>query len=337
MATQNALTNWDEIESQIDEARDLKTIVQMQEQMEALKILAKQTDGGLRTQNRCSKYRIMLEQNAGQIYKNLPEERGRRNSHNDSANSTTKQEAESETGKHRNTLQRWAKESVIKRDTLEEYEAECNDEGKEFTSAGLLHYAREKEEPIASPPLPDGKYEVILADPPWAYDTPQSTVEVCDHYPTLTLDELCNFRDENGQRINNLAHVNCVLYLWATMGRLNWAFPVLEAWGFKYKTHMVWDKVKHNMGHYCSARHELLLIAGKGDCDPDDKVIANSIDSVQVIPKTKIHSRKPEAFHEIIEKLYPDKKKIELFARNKRRGWDVWGNEIWEFSQKTNR
>jgi len=208
----------------------------------------------------------------------------------------------------------------------------CIDEG--WSTKTLKH---EIYKSLPAPPLPDGKYELVYADPPWAYDTPESTVEVDKHYPTLELDDICYYQDKNGKQVKDLAHINCVLYLWATMGRLNWAFPVIEAWGFKYKTHMVWDKVKHNMGHYCSARHEILIIAGKGDCDPKDMKIANSIDSVQVIEKDTKHSKKPEQFHEIIETLYPDEKKVELFARTKRRDWDVWGNEVWEFSPKTNR
>ena len=77
-------------------------------------------------------------------------------------------------------------------------------------------------------------------------------------------------------------------------------------------------------------RHEILIIAGKGNCSPtcDGKSI-QSIDSVQSIEKTSRHSEKPIEFVEIIEKLYPDYKKIELFARNpkKRKGWDYWGDE----------
>ena len=95
------------------------------------------------------------------------------------------------------------------------------------------------------------------------------------------------------------------------------------------KPRVPWDKVKPNMGHYSSVRHEILIIAGKGTCAPtvDGKII-QSIDSVQSIPKSARHSEKPHEFYNIIETLYPDTKKIELFARNKRKGWDNWGNEV---------
>jgi len=173
-----------------------------------------------------------------------------------------------------------------------------------------------------SVPLPKGKYEVIYADPPWAYNTEQSSKEVNEHYPTMELEDIC------AKPVQDLAWDNCVLYLWATTGRLDWAFPVLEAWGFKYLTTMVWDKVEHNLGWYCAANHEILIIGGRGNTAPQDIKLANSIDSVQIIPRSKIHSRKPQEFRKIIERLYPNKKKIELFAREKNPGWDVWGNEI---------
>ena len=177
-----------------------------------------------------------------------------------------------------------------------------------------------------TPDLPEGKYQVIYADPPWDYPLAKSRKRVDEHYPTMDLKELCDF----GEKIKSISADNCTLFLWATSGRLDWAFPVLEAWGFKYKSSMVWDKVKYNMGYYSSIRHEFLLIAGKGKSTPTASgEIINSIDSVQSIEKSSKHSEKPDEFRKIIETLYPNTKKIELFARGKeKKGWTFWGNEI---------
>jgi len=172
------------------------------------------------------------------------------------------------------------------------------------------------------PDLPEGKYQVIYADPPWAYNTEESTVEVNKHYPTMELEDIC------AVGVGDLAWEDCVLYLWATTARLDWAFPVIKAWGFKYLTSMIWDKVEHNLGWYCAANHEILLIAGRGNSAPEDIKLANNIDSVQTIKRSKTHSQKPKIFRDIINSLYPNKKKIELFAREKSDGWDVWGNNV---------
>ena len=97
-----------------------------------------------------------------------------------------------------------------------------------------------------------------------------------------------------------------------------------KAWGFTYKAAFIWDKVKHNMGHYNSVRHELLLICTKGSCTPQHVKL---FDSVQTIERTK-HSEKPEAFREIIDTLYPHGPRIELFARKSVKGWAAFGNQV---------
>ena len=178
-------------------------------------------------------------------------------------------------------------------------------------------------------PLPEGKYQVIYADIPWAYDVDLSkgaTRSPENNYPVMDLEKIKNF----GLRVRELATDDCVLFMWITAPKLNWMGEVLEAFGFEYKTNLIWDKVKPNLGHYSSVRHEILVIAGKGNCAPicDGKTI-QSIDSVQSIEKSSRHSEKPLEFMDIIDKLYPDYKKIELFARNKdkRRNWSYWGDQ----------
>jgi N6-adenosine-specific RNA methylase IME4 len=100
---------------------------------------------------------------------------------------------------------------------------------------------------------------------------------------------------------------------------------VFTAWGFAYKASFVWDKVKHNMGHYNSVRHEFLLVCTRGSCTPD---AAQLFDSVQSVERTA-HSAKPEIFRTIIDTLYPIGRRLELFARGQAAaGWSIWGNEV---------
>lgn len=182
-----------------------------------------------------------------------------------------------------------------------------------------------RQERIESPPLPTtGKYRVIYADPPWKYgndgiigDTDHYG-HVGRHYPSMTIQELCDLP------IRDMAEDNAVLFLWVTSPLLEDAFPLIRAWGFKYKTSFVWDKIGHNFGHYNSVRHELLLVCTRGSCTPDNLRL---FDSVQSIEKSDKHSEKPEEFREIIDTLYTHGNKIELFARTLADGWEVWGNE----------
>lgn len=182
---------------------------------------------------------------------------------------------------------------------------------------------REDERRIERPIPKEKKYQIIYADPPWRYEHDQEYFgqDVERHYPTMTIEELCELP------IREMRDDNCVLYMWTTAPKLEKAFAVLRAWGFEYKTCLVWDKVKHNMGFYASIRHEILLIGGSGSAKPDDASAANLTDSVYSEERTE-HSKKPEYFYSMIERLHNQKEnRIELFSRNSRDGWDVWGNE----------
>ena len=133
----------------------------------------------------------------------------------------------------------------------------------------------------------------------------------------MTLDDLC------GLPIADIAHDNAVLFLWATSPLNDDAMVVAKAWGFDYKSQFVWDKVKHNVGHYVSVRHEVLLISTRGSCTPDSSKLPNSVQRIE----RGQHSEKPEEFYGIIEEMYSSGPYIELFARNQRKGWKSWGNE----------
>lgn len=139
------------------------------------------------------------------------------------------------------------------------------------------------------------------------------------HYPTMTVKAICDLP------VKDMTDSNAVLFIWVTSPILPEVFKVITAWGFQYKSSFVWDKVKHNYGHYNSVRHEFLLIATRGSCTPD---VSRLFDSVQSVERTGEHSEKPEEFRTIIETLYPHGKKLELFARMKISGWDCWGNQL---------
>ena len=161
------------------------------------------------------------------------------------------------------------------------------------------------------------KYRVIYADPPWSYNDKQDTGMLggaVKHYTTMPLDDIC--------ALPVPAADNAVLFMWVTSPLLEDSFKVINAWGFKYKSSFVWDKVAHNMGHYNSVRHEFLLIATKGSCTPDVKKLYDSVVSIE---RTE-HSRKPKEFREMIDTLYPVGERLEMFAREAPEGWDVWGN-----------
>jgi N6-adenosine-specific RNA methylase IME4 len=170
--------------------------------------------------------------------------------------------------------------------------------------------------------LPTSKYTVIYSDPPWSYNDKQGgTISESygaaeKHYPSMSLSEL------KAMGVPDIAEQNAVLFLWATSPLLPDALELAKAWGFTYKASFIWDKVKHNMGHYNSVRHEILLVCTRGSCTPQ---VVKLFDSVQSIERTDKHSEKPEEFRKIIDTLYPNGKRIELFSRSDKEGWDHYG------------
>lgn len=170
----------------------------------------------------------------------------------------------------------------------------------------------------------EGLYRVIYADPPWLYgDRPASGSGAADHFPGMTIEEMC--------KLPIAAHAtpNAVLFMWVTAPML-YENPgpreVIEAWGFMPKTGRVWNKVLHAGGHYVESQHEHLIIATRGSCLPDRPTpMLPSVVTERRDPDSE-HSAKPESFRRDIERLY-DGPYLELFGRDPVAGWTVFGND----------
>ena len=181
-----------------------------------------------------------------------------------------------------------------------------------------------------------GRYGVVMVDPPWALPRPQGVLpgrEAENHYSTADLDAIRHMD------ISCVA-ADAVLFLWVTSTMLPYAFGVIEAWGFVYHSNVVWVKRKPgeepvddpadidptiSLGHVVRHAHEHLLIARRGKFRSDWRA-DKGVSSVIYAPRQE-HSRKPEAAYQMVESLYPDLPKIELFGRRTRPGWTVWGDE----------
>ena len=170
-----------------------------------------------------------------------------------------------------------------------------------------------------TPEFPEGEYPVILADPAWRYDFSISeSRKIENHYPTMELDTI--------KALEIPAADDCVLFLWTTSPKLLESLEVLEVWGFTYRSSIIWVKTgAKGCGYWVRSAAEFLLIASKGDIKPPKP--SNRQDNV-IHAKRGAHSQKPVEVYSMIEKMYPDLPKIELFARNERNGWQSWGLEV---------
>ena len=172
--------------------------------------------------------------------------------------------------------------------------------------------------------FPDKKYKIIYADPPWQYDDAsidRGGAEV--HYETMSIDDLCKLP------VKDISDEDCILFIWGTWTHNKEVHRLIESWGFEYKTiGFVWIKKYSNgknyfgMGRWTRANTEYCLIGIKGKPKRINDSISQIIES---IPKN--HSNKPDMVRQRIIELVGDLPRIELFARTKVHGWDVWGND----------
>jgi len=168
-------------------------------------------------------------------------------------------------------------------------------------------------------------YRTILADPPWPQQMSNAYLKTKQHrptslpYPTLTVDQI------KAMPVGELAETGCHLWLWVTNRFLRDGFDVIDAWGFKFLAPITWVK-QSGIGNYFIHRTEHLLFGYKGKCQFNAaRYVPNVYHWPQNTPGN--HSRKPPGSYELIESI-SDERRLELFARQSRPGWHVWGNEV---------
>ena len=169
------------------------------------------------------------------------------------------------------------------------------------------------------------KYQIIYADPPWEYGKwcanlhrPNSKDKILP-YPTMSVEQICSLP------VSTIADVNCELYLWTTQKYLPDAFKVIDSWGFKYKQTLIWcKKPRAGLGGQFTPTNEFLLLARKGKKPKSKRVLTTWF---LVKRPHNNHSKKPDFFRNMLQEITLSPR-IELFARQKTDGWDVWGNEV---------
>jgi N6-adenosine-specific RNA methylase IME4/ParB-like chromosome segregation protein Spo0J len=234
----------------------------------------------------------------------------------------------SEAGETRDAVARLAgvshdtirKAKLILEKASEEEKAELSRSDSKLTIHQVYRRLRQEQLRTPTPPLPGDKYELIYCDPPWRYAFTQFESRAIEsHYPTMTFEEL------SALPVPSIAADDCVLFMWAPSCKLEEALRLIADWGFTYRSCAVWVKCRLSFGYYFRNEHELLLLSTKGS--PPTPWPENRPPSVIVAPRTQ-HSKKPDLVYEVLERMYPGLRKIELFARECRKGWAVWGNQV---------
>lgn len=172
-------------------------------------------------------------------------------------------------------------------------------------------------------------YDFICADPPWrfkVYSRKTGLKKSADlHYTTMTMDEV------KALPVRLLASKNCLLWLWCTSPMLRHGFDVLDAWGFEFSTQGQWakrtkrGKLAFGTGFRLRSASEPFLLATRGN-PKSTRSTRNLIEGL-----IREHSRKPDEAYAAMERMMPEARRADLFAREERHGWDSWGDEIKKF------
>ena len=184
--------------------------------------------------------------------------------------------------------------------------------------------------------LPDKKYHIIYADPPWTFKTWSDKGKgksAEQHYDCMTMEDIKNLS------VQDICEEDAVCIMWVTFPLLKDGIETLEAWGFEYKT-VAFNWVKRNkkanswfvgMGYYTRSNAEIAILGTRG------KVLKRANHNVPQVCDDRIreHSRKPDIIRQRIIDLFGDISRIELFCRDAPQGWDTWGDETGKFDSTT--
>ena len=228
---------------------------------------------------------------------------------------------------------------------LFEFDGAEENQGKRITGYTIYNAEQHRRTqrndlPDFYPDLPEKKYDIIYADPPWDYGgkmqfdktgTLESNADLSKKifissanfkYPTVKTKELKKIP------IAEISKDDCLLFLWVTNPHLGQGIELGQAWGFDFKTvAFVWNKMVHNPGQYTMSYCEMCLVFKRGRI-PKPRGTRNEKQLLSA-PRGE-HSVKPSEVREAIERMFPTQDRIELFARQRSAQWDVWGLDVRE-------
>ena len=181
------------------------------------------------------------------------------------------------------------------------------------------------------------RYRTIYADPPWQFQNRTGKVapehKRLSRYSTMTVPEICRLP------VAEAADEKSHLYLWVPNALLPEGLEVMRAWGFAYKTNIIWERVRKDgmpdgrgVGFYFRNVTEILLFGIRGEKNRTLDPGRSQVNLLRAIKRE--HSRKPDEFISLIERCSPAPF-LEMFARGSRRDWDMWGNQATEDYEPT--
>lgn len=313
----------------IGQARSIDELKHIRDKAEAIRQYAKARGESLAIQNDAAEIKLRAERRAGDLLRDRDVARPGGDRKSKSRDVTLKLE---NVGVTRSESHRWQREADVSEEDFERFVSETKDAGAEVTTAGLLRVYKLKNlrgrndnlsaigrRQVASLHELIGAgahFGTIYADPPWQYGNQGTRAATDNHYPTMRPEEIAALP------VAQLIAPNAHLHLWTTNAFLFESKAIIEAWGFEYKSCLVWVKPQMGIGNYWRVSHEFLLLGVRGQCAFTDHTHMSWVNA-----ERGKHSAKPPIVREKIEKVSPGPR-LELFGRGTHPGWTVWGNEV---------
>lgn len=324
----SALVQLNAIEAALTEARTVEELLDIRDKAEAMRGWAKNATRSVEQArliaNGAAEYKIRAERRLGQELDRMPKNVGGRPSENPSHDGSSFGKLE-DLGVTHNQSSRWQSMARVPEEVFEDHVEKVKaSESGELTSAAVIRLGRQSEglalRPDVMPPV--GKYRTIVIDPPWPMQRIEreerpNQPEALD-YPTMSLEEISSLEWCGGSLP---AADGCHVYLWVTQKHLPNGLLLFDTWGIRYQCTLTWVK---NVGFtpfswMYSTEHVLF---GRFGSLP---LLKNGV-RLDFTAKVQGHSRKPNEFYDIVRTVSPENR-IDMFGREGREGFDVWGNE----------
>lgn len=326
------LIRWNKAKQAIIEAKSIDEVKSIKDKAEVMRAYAKQVGESLEVQNNICEIKLRAERKMGVMLKETELNKGAATR---STKSTTSPKLE-EIGINKYQSSKYQKIADLPEEKFEEIIEETKEAEKELTEVlmvstakkiDMLNKINKQKKQIEQENIkqPKGNYDVIVIDPPWAYDNNITTYDpnarrVASPYPEMSMEKL--------KDIILPVKKNCILWLWTTNLFMEEAYQLLDTWNFQPKTILTWDKQIMGIGYWLRniTEHCIFAIKGKPTWN-------NTAYTTLISEKRREHSRKPEKFYEMVNKLCVGRK-LDYFSREKRKGWECFGNDTNKYSIK---
>lgn len=323
-----SLINFDRARQALAKAHSIDEVKQIRDQAEAIRAYIKKQKGSLIMQNQAAEIKIRAERRAGEMLRETELSKGamglgiNQYSKEVQLHNVTAPTLE-DLGISRIQSHRWQAMAEVPEEKVNDFINETAEKAEEITSRAILSMAmkikhEQKKAETTSAIIPAGEYQVIVVDPPWEYKTEYDPYgafgRIASPYKEMSIEEI--------MMMDIPAANDCLLWLWTTNKFMHEAYHILEAWAFEPKTILTWYKQRTGVGYWLRGDTEHCILSVKGQ-----PVITHIAQSSFLSAKAGTHSEKPDEFYALIDSLCPGKK-LDMFARKQRIGWEVYGNQL---------